>query len=99
LVRPGGEQAHPSRLSYSLLILWGSRTRGRSSHASGGRVIEGSGLGAPLTNAGAPTNNVTYLGVAVVGSRLIDTSNGKAYICTGTNGTSTITWTVVGAQT
>lgn len=63
-----------------------------------GRVIEGSGLDAPLRNAGAPTANVTYLGVAVVGSNLIDTTNGKTYICTATNGTSTITWTVVGAQ-
>jgi hypothetical protein len=65
---------------------------------SGGRIIEGSGLDAPLLNAGAPTVNVTYLGTAVVGSQLIDTTNGKAYICTATNGTSTITWTVVGTQ-
>lgn len=64
-----------------------------------GRVIEGSGLNAPLRNAGAPTNNVTFLGVAIVGSQLIDTTNGKAYICTATNGSSTVTWTVVGAQT
>lgn len=66
---------------------------------SGGRIIEGAGLNAPLQNAGAPTNNVTYLGVAVVGSLLIDTTGGKLYICTATNGTSTITWTVVGTQT
>lgn len=66
---------------------------------SGGRVIEGSGLGTPLLNAGAPTNNVTYVGIAVVGSRLVDTTNGKSYICTATNGTSTVTWTVVGSQT
>ncbi len=64
-----------------------------------GNVLGGSGLDAPLRNAGAPTVNVTYLGVAVVGSLLIDTTNGKLYICTATNGTSTITWTVVGAQT
>jgi hypothetical protein len=64
-----------------------------------GRVIEGSGLATPLRNAGAPVVNVTYLGIAVVGSKLIDTTNGKAYICTATNGSSTITWTVVGAQT
>lgn len=64
-----------------------------------GRVIEGSGLDAPLRNAGAPTVNVTYLGIAVVGSELIDTTNGKLYICTATNSTSTITWTVAGAQT
>lgn len=66
---------------------------------SGGMVIEGSGLGTPLLHAGAPVANVTYLGVAVVGSQLVDTTNGKAYICTATNGTSTVTWTVVGAQT
>jgi hypothetical protein len=64
-----------------------------------GRIIEGSGTGTPLRNAGAPTNNVTFLGIAVVGSKLVDTTNGKLYICTATNGTSTITWTVVGAQT
>lgn len=64
-----------------------------------GRVIEGSGHGTPLRNAGAPTVNVTYLGTAVVGSTLVDTTNGKLYICTATDGTSTITWTVVGAQT
>lgn len=63
-----------------------------------GRVIEGSGLDAPLRSAGAPTVNVTYLGVAVLGSELIDTTNGKLYICTATNGTSTITWTAVGTQ-
>ncbi|MFI7678559.1 hypothetical protein [Actinophytocola sp. NPDC049390] len=63
-----------------------------------GKVIPGAGLDAPLRNAGAPTVNVTFLGVAVVGSLLIDTTNGKLYICTATNGTSTITWTVVGTQ-
>lgn len=63
-----------------------------------GALTTGTGLGAPLRNAGAPVANTTYLGVAQVGSQLIDTTNGKAYICTATNGTSTITWTVVGAQ-
>ena len=66
---------------------------------TGGNVITGTGLRTPLTNAGAPTNNVTGLGQAVVGALLIDTTNGKLYICTATNGTSTITWTVVGTQT
>lgn len=64
-----------------------------------GNVLPGSGLGTPLRNAGAPTVNVTYLGVAVVGSQLIDTTNGKSYICTATNNSSTIVWTVTGAQT
>lgn len=58
----------------------------------------GTGLDAPLRLAGAPVVNVTYLGVAVVGSLLIDTTAGKLYICTATNGTSTVTWTVVGSQ-
>ncbi len=82
---------------------------------SGGKVIEGAQLrpvvqtnastGASVTpvavysNAGAPTNNTTLLGVAAVGALLSDTTNGKLYICTATNGTSTITWTVVGTQT
>lgn len=66
---------------------------------SGGTVMQGNGLARPLLNSGAPTNNVTGLGAAVVGALLIDTTNGKLYICTATNGTSTITWTVVGAQT
>jgi hypothetical protein len=57
------------------------------------------GAEGPFQSAGAPTNNVTYLGRAQVGSLLTDNVNGKLYICTATNGTSTITWTVVGAQT
>ncbi len=43
--------------------------------------------------------SVGMLGVAAVGALLSDTTNGKLYICTATNGTSTITWTVVGTQT
>jgi hypothetical protein len=82
---------------------------------SGGKVIEGAQLRpvvqtnastgasvAPValfSNAGAPTVNVTLLGTAVVGSLLSDTTNGTLYICTATNGTSTIVWTVVGTQT
>lgn len=66
---------------------------------TGGIVMTGNGLTHPLLNAGAPTNNTTYLGQAVVGSLLIDTTNGILYICTATNGTSTITWVKVGTQT
>lgn len=61
-----------------------------------GRVIEQSGTGAPLRNAGAPTNAVTFAGIAAVGAILIDTTNGKEYINTGTQASPT--WTVVGAQ-
>lgn len=65
---------------------------------TGGRLIEGSGLGSPILNAGAPVNNETSLGVAVVGSKLTDTTNGAAYICTATNGDDEITWTLIGEQ-
>jgi hypothetical protein len=65
---------------------------------AGANILPGNGLNQPYQNAGAPTVNVTQLGNAVVGSLLIDTTNGKLYICTSTNGTSTITWTVVGTQ-
>jgi len=66
---------------------------------SGGQVIGGARAVPAYANAGAPTTNVTLLGTAVVGDQLVDTTNGKLYICTATNGTSTIAWTVVGAQT
>lgn len=65
---------------------------------TGGNIIAGSGLDAPLLHGAAPTDDETFLGTAGVGSLLIDTANGKLYICTATNGTSTITWTVVGSQ-
>jgi hypothetical protein len=52
-----------------------------------------------LFHAGAPTVDLTYVGRAVVGSLLIDTINGKSYICTATNGTSKVTWVAVGTQT
>jgi hypothetical protein len=57
------------------------------------------GLEVPFQSAGAPTNNVTQLGRAVVGSVLVDVTNGQHYICTATNGTSTVTWTKTGTQT
>lgn len=58
------------------------------------------GLRAPLQLAGAPTSGASgsYLGRATVGSLLIDTTNGKAYICTVST-PSTITWVSVGSQT
>lgn len=66
--------------------------------ASGGNLIQGSGVdGQPLRNAGAPTTT-TFLGVAIVGSRLIDTTNGIAYIATAVTGVA-VTWTKVGLQT
>lgn len=50
-----------------------------------------------FTKAGALAAN-DFAGSCVVGSLAIDTTNGKLYICTATNGTTTSTWTVVGAQ-
>ena len=67
---------------------------------SGGQVMPGASQREyTIKGAGAPTVNVTGLGVAVIGDGYIDTTAGKAYICTATNSTSTIVWTVVGAQT
>lgn len=34
-----------------------------------------------------------------VGDFAVDTTTGKLYICTATNGSTTATWTVVGTQT
>ncbi|MCI2421504.1 hypothetical protein MOQ72_29125 [Saccharopolyspora sp. K220] len=61
----------------------------------GGKVIEGSGLGSPLLNAGAPTSGAggTYAGTAVVGSLLIDTANGALYICTNATVGASFAWT------
>jgi hypothetical protein len=42
-------------------------------------------------NAGAPTNNVTFLGVAKVGDLLSDITNAQIYICSVSTPT-TITW-------
>jgi hypothetical protein len=67
---------------------------------SGGNVIAGSRLITNgLSGAGAPTVNVTGLGVAGVGTLYTDLTAGKLYVCTATNSTSTITWVVVGTQT
>lgn len=51
-----------------------------------------------LSGAGAPTANVTGLGAASIGDQYLNTSNGVLYVVTATDGTSTITWTVVGSQ-
>jgi hypothetical protein len=42
-------------------------------------------------NAGAPTNNVTFLGVAKVGDLLSDTTNAQLYVCSVSTATA-ITW-------
>ena len=79
---------------------------------SGGNVIEGAlerpasaahsstaGSFGPFTNAGAPTDGTsgTQKGYAAKGALLIDTTNAKFYINTGT--LASPTWVVVGTQT
>ena len=71
-------------------------------------VIEGSrerlsagysqGLYGPFVLDEAPTTDETLLGTATTGTLAIDSQNGVLYICTATNGTSTIAWTKVGTQ-
>jgi hypothetical protein len=65
---------------------------------SGGVVLPNDGVGRPILKASAFASN-DFAGSVVVGGIGIDTTNGKAYICTATNGTSTSTWVVIGAQT
>jgi len=66
---------------------------------TGGVVMPGDGLNsAPFQKAGALVAN-DFAGSCIVGSLAVDTSAGKLYICTATNGTTASTWTVVGAQT
>ncbi len=65
---------------------------------SGGNVMPGDGLNStPFQKAGALVAN-DFAGNCVVGSLAIDTTAGKLYICTVTNGTTTSTWVVVGTQ-
>jgi len=49
-----------------------------------------------LVNAGAPSNGVTGAGFAGKGCLLSDTTNGVAYINTGT--LASPTWTKIGTQ-
>lgn len=66
--------------------------------STGGSRQPVDGVGRPIVNAGAPGANA-FAGQVILGGLLIDVTNAKLYICTATNGTSTATWTVVGAQT
>ena len=58
------------------------------------------GLDRPFQIAGTPVNGTsgTYVGRAAVGSQLIDTAVGNLYVATVAT-SSTVTWTLVGAQT
>lgn len=66
--------------------------------ATGGSVVPSDGIHRAIVNAGAPGANA-YAGQVALGGLLVDVTNAKLYICTATNGSSTATWTVVGAQT
>jgi hypothetical protein len=65
---------------------------------SGGVVQPSDGLQRHIPSAGAPAANA-FAGQVALGGLLIDFVNAKLYICTATNGTTTATWVVVGAQT
>ena len=52
----------------------------------------------PLRKNGALASNDFASGLSI-GDQAVDTATGKLYICTATNGTTTSTWAVVGAQT
>lgn len=66
---------------------------------SGGVVMPGDGLNSPpFQKAGALVAN-DFASSCVVGSLGVDSTAGKLYICTATNGSTTSTWVVVGTQT
>ena len=62
----------------------------------GGAVGQDVGGYGPIINAGVPAGGA-FNGVAEKGALVIDTTNGKLYINTGTK-LATV-WTVVGTQT
>lgn len=55
-------------------------------------------LNPSFEKAGALAAN-DFAGLVEVGNTAVDTTAGKLYICTATNGTTTSTWVVVGTQT
>jgi uncharacterized Zn-binding protein involved in type VI secretion len=62
-------------------------------------IIEGAKARVPLiSGAGAPTANVTGLGLARMGDTYLNTTSGTLYVVTATDKTTTIAWAVVGAQ-
>lgn len=62
-------------------------------------IIEGAKARVPLlSGTGAPTANVTGLGLARQGDIYLNVTSGTHYVCTATDKTTTITWVVVGAQ-
>lgn len=66
---------------------------------TGGSIHGTIGAARVFRGAAAPVVNVTLVGIAGLGDLYSDTAGAKLYICTATNGSTTITWTVVGTQT
>ncbi len=64
-------------------------------HRNGSSEGDTNGYG-PFVNAGIPVNGTTYAGIAEKGSLVIDSTNGKLYINTGTKAASV--WVVAGTQ-
>lgn len=52
----------------------------------------------PIPKAGALAAN-DFADGAYIGRTAVDTTTGKLYVCTATNGTTTATWAIVGTQT
>lgn len=65
---------------------------------SGGVIIPGGPASPPLEKAGALVANDFAAGLTI-GRQAVDTTTGKLWICTATNGTTTATWSGVGTQT
>ena len=65
---------------------------------SGGNVIGSDGLPRNIfTKASALAAN-DFAGQCAVGSLALNTASGTYYVCTATNGSTTATWGVLGAQ-
>lgn len=65
---------------------------------SGGKIIEGAlKLQPAFSGAGAPAANFAA-GQCVQGDKYLNTTNGVEYVCTATNGSTTATWVITGAQ-
>lgn len=52
----------------------------------------------PIRKAGIPATNEFASGLSI-GDTAVDTTTGKLYVATATNGTTTSTWGLVGGQT
>jgi len=64
---------------------------------AGKTVMPSDGIQRLIVKAGAPALN-EFAGQVALGGLCVDITGAKLYICTVTNGSTTATWTVVGAQ-